>query len=592
MARGAKSASGGGTLRSEVEQVLSQLKGGSSAALAHGAADPFSERNDWEDSQRRKGAKGAVAAAQPHARPQSKSRRAQQAFKAKTSREDAQPQDKPAQPRPGAAADGLADGRKAARAAGAGGPVLLPICVNWWEEMQRPAADAVALGSLEQLEHLREQAETLYERELGAFEAQQSRRHKSDNRFVNRMISQGTFKDRIAALTVAAQESSFHCLPHLRQLLAMAARPARDVKMAAVAALLELTLARLLPERPLTAFERQQASQPPTERQLLQVCLLEATPRPRLPRLNLATLENGSQKKNSRKREPLSHGNLSLMKPASLCEAEACACLLFLEGASCFWKAPAVSFARFVALPGVRSSVRRERRPCVCVMRAQAHFEDALKRCYAQLAEIVIKGAGDNVIHCKQRMLSSISQMLSGRPELERLLLPALVNKLGDPEKRVASRLTHLLGQLVHKHPAMKPVVLAEVQRFVLRPNVGERAQYYATVFMNQIVLTRKVPFPTRGGLGCSPPEECWGCFGVQASLLLVGAHSHTVAPPPVWPRRRGVSRSHSRIAALVSFAGGGPRPHAASRLPLPLRRPCQRRKGGATKQKRSRRRA
>ena len=33
----------------------------------------------------------------------------------------------------------------------------------------------------------------------------------------------------------------------------------------------------------------------------------------------------------------------------------------------------------------------------------------------------------------------------------------------------------------------MKSVVLAELQRFVLRPNVSESSQYYACVFMNQV---------------------------------------------------------------------------------------------------------
>lgn len=42
---------------------------------------------------------------------------------------------------------------------------------------------------------------------------------------------------------------------------------------------------------------------------------------------------------------------------------------------------------------------------------------------------------------------------------------------------QVASRLAHLLGQLAVSHPAMKPVVLAEIQRFVLRANVSESSQ-------------------------------------------------------------------------------------------------------------------
>ena len=36
--------------------------------------------------------------------------------------------------------------------------------------------------------------------------------------------------------------------------------------------------------------------------------------------------------------------------------------------------------------------------------------------------------------------------------------------------------------------------MLGEVQRFVLRPNVSEASQYYASVFMNQMILTRAEP--------------------------------------------------------------------------------------------------
>lgn len=43
---------------------------------------------------------------------------------------------------------------------------------------------------------------------------------------------------------------------------------------------------------------------------------------------------------------------------------------------------------------------------------------------------------------------------------------------------QVASRLAHLLNQLTAHHPPMRAVVLAELQKFVLRPNVSESAQY------------------------------------------------------------------------------------------------------------------
>ena len=60
--------------------------------------------------------------------------------------------------------------------------------------------------------------------------------------------------------------------------------------------------------------------------------------------------------------------------------------------------------------------------------------------------------------------------MLSERPELERFLLSCLVNKLGDPDKKVGSRVAHLLGQLTLAHPAMKAVVLGVVWQHPRRP--------------------------------------------------------------------------------------------------------------------------
>lgn len=43
-------------------------------------------------------------------------------------------------------------------------------------------------------------------------------------------------------------------------------------------------------------------------------------------------------------------------------------------------------------------------------------------------------------------------------------LLSALVNKLGDPSRKLASDAAFLLGQLLLQHPAMKAVVVREVR--------------------------------------------------------------------------------------------------------------------------------
>nr|KAG5702117.1 hypothetical protein BaRGS_010383 [Batillaria attramentaria] len=71
------------------------------------------------------------------------------------------------------------------------------------------------------------------------------------------------------------------------------------------------------------------------------------------------------------------------------------------------------------------------------------------------------------------------------------VLLPMIVNKLGDPDYRLASKTSYLLIKLVEEHPNMKAVIVAEVERLVYRPNIAERAQYYALCFLNQIKLCK-----------------------------------------------------------------------------------------------------
>ena len=87
----------------------------------------------------------------------------------------------------------------------------------------------------------------------------------------------------------------------------------------------------------------------------------------------------------------------------------------------------------------------------------------------------------------------SIYELLSKKPEAEARLLTALTNKLGDPSRKVASNSGFLLSQLLVSHPQMKPIVVREVERFLFRPGLQERARYYAIVFLNQMVLSHKV---------------------------------------------------------------------------------------------------
>jgi len=74
----------------------------------------------------------------------------------------------------------------------------------------------------------------------------------------------------------------------------------------------------------------------------------------------------------------------------------------------------------------------------------------------------------DTLEFLKERATKALFQHLSTKPEAEAQLLAALVNKLGDPSRKVASKAGYLLSQLLQQHPGMKVVVVREVSGRVL----------------------------------------------------------------------------------------------------------------------------
>ncbi|KAK2168406.1 hypothetical protein LSH36_17g12003 [Paralvinella palmiformis] len=117
------------------------------------------------------------------------------------------------------------------------------------------------------------------------------------------------------------------------------------------------------------------------------------------------------------------------------------------------------------------------------------YFEDKLKQKYADFVQGLETLCHDNVRAAKQKALTTVFILLASKPEQEKKLLSILTNKLGDPDYKIASNAAHLLKGLVERHPNMKQVIIADVERLVYRPNVAQKAQYYAVCFLNQILL-------------------------------------------------------------------------------------------------------
>jgi ribosome biogenesis protein MAK21 len=120
-------------------------------------------------------------------------------------------------------------------------------------------------------------------------------------------------------------------------------------------------------------------------------------------------------------------------------------------------------------------------------------YEDWLKRQYFEMLKILEVWCGDEIEFSRNRALQMVWELLKEKPEQEENLLRLLVNKLGDKNKKVASKGSHLLLQLQVTHPLMKSVIINAIESDLLfRPNQSALAKYYAVITLNQTVLSVK----------------------------------------------------------------------------------------------------
>lgn len=122
-------------------------------------------------------------------------------------------------------------------------------------------------------------------------------------------------------------------------------------------------------------------------------------------------------------------------------------------------------------------------------------YEDWLKKQYFEMLKILETWSNDEVEYSRNRAVTFVWELLKEKPEQEENLLRLLINKLGDKEKKVASRASYLLLQLQNTHPLMKGVIISSIESdLIFRPNQSGIAKYYAVITLNQTVLSLKEP--------------------------------------------------------------------------------------------------
>jgi ribosome biogenesis protein MAK21 len=120
-------------------------------------------------------------------------------------------------------------------------------------------------------------------------------------------------------------------------------------------------------------------------------------------------------------------------------------------------------------------------------------YEDWLKEAYFDVLKVLEGWCSDEVEYARSRAVTYVYELLKEKPEQEANLLRLLVNKLGDPDKKIASRTSHLLLQLQISHPLMKSIIIHSIENeLLLRPGQSSHAKYYAINTLNQTILSGK----------------------------------------------------------------------------------------------------
>ena len=120
-------------------------------------------------------------------------------------------------------------------------------------------------------------------------------------------------------------------------------------------------------------------------------------------------------------------------------------------------------------------------------------FEHRLKEVYFEVLKILELWCNDEIEYSRSRAVSYVYELLREKPEQESNLLRLLINKLGDPVKKIASQTSYLLMQLMAVHPLMKSTIISAVEADILfRPGQSLHAKYYAIITLNQTVLSAK----------------------------------------------------------------------------------------------------
>ena len=127
---------------------------------------------------------------------------------------------------------------------------------QWYTIERPPTASNSSPPNSEVIAHLHARGKHLLQAEAENYMSS-SFITSSDRQFLSTIMSAGTQSDRLSALTLQVSASPLHNQKHLDALLAMARKKSRNEAVQAIAALKDLFISNLLPDRKLIYFGKQ-----------------------------------------------------------------------------------------------------------------------------------------------------------------------------------------------------------------------------------------------------------------------------------------------------------------------------------------------
>lgn len=115
------------------------------------------------------------------------------------------------------------------------------------------------------------------------------------------------------------------------------------------------------------------------------------------------------------------------------------------------------------------------------------HFEHELKGRFNAFLQNLQGSLQNGKEINKIKAIISASNLLKSCPEREAFLLTIIVNKFGDPDKKIASKATYNLRQILLVHPNMANVMILETEKLIFRKNINDLAQHYGIGFLSLI---------------------------------------------------------------------------------------------------------